>query len=349
MKCHYPYEQYAAPLSSYEKLVRITLHCTQYDHLEPDNPGIYKFSETYQYDTAGVLRYAGRSWDKGAEEYWYNEQGLIIQENQSHGYDDYLSSSTHFSYSYKISDGGLLCKASFERFSYAQDQETFYKADSIEYAYEPFTPKSSDKAIPLEFWYLDRESAKDKYDHDSYYVYTHFDWDPMTVEFDDFATVDIVDHGLKHRNKISFDSALCSAPSPIDHEFVNAQFVFLPTPRQGKVMIPRRILGHPVDKKVILHPENAEHLYISPGFTEVELCDFCDLKSIYLPESLEELTDYDSLGVTLQRAKDVMFVVHKDSYAHRMCQQSGYHYVLAPKDEISFAEYFQWADGKLKW
>lgn len=352
MKCHYPHEQYAAPPSSYEKLVRITLHCTQYDHLEPGSPGIYEFSEVYQYDTAGVLRYASRCWDRGAEEYWYNEQGLIIQENKSHGYCDRLSSSTHLSYSYKVTDDGLLRKVLFERFSYprdSQDQGAFCKDDSKEYAYELYIPKASDKTIPLEFWYLDRESAKQMYDNDSYYLYTHFDWEPMTIEFDDFATVDIVDHSLKHSSDVYFDSPLSSPRFLSVREFINPQFVFLSTPQQSKVMIPRCILGHPVDERITLYPEDVEHLYISPGFTEIEICDFCDLQSIYLPESLEELTDYGDLGFTFKKAKDVMFVVHKNSYAHRMCEQSGYDYVLAPKDEISFAEYFLWADGKLKW
>ena len=352
MKCQYPYEQYAVPPSTHEKLVRITLHCTQYDHLEPDHPGIYEFSEVYQYDTAGVLRYASRSWDRGAEEYWYNEQGLIIRENKSHGYYDHLSRSTHLSYFYKATDNGLLRKVVYERFSYpqdSQDQTAFCKDDYKEYAYERYDPKVSDETIPLEFWYLDRKSAKAIYDHDSYYLYTHFDWDPMTIEFDDFATVDIIDHGLKHYNDIHFDSTSCSASILHDLEFFNEKFVFLTTPRQSKVMIPHCILGHPIDGKIILYPENVEHLYISPGFTGIEICDFCDLKSIYLPESLEKLSDCDDLCFTCKKAKDIMFVVHKNSYAHRMCEQSGYDYVLAPKNEISFSEYFQWTDDKLKW
>ena len=345
MKCHYPYEQYAAPPSSYEKLLRITLRGTQYDHLEPDHPGIYEFSEVYQYDTAGVLRYASRAWKKGAEECWYNEQGLIIRENKSQGYCDHLSHSTHLSYFYRATDNSLLRKVVYERFSYpqdSQDQAAFCMDDCKEYAYELYAPKVSDETIPLEFWYLDRKSAKDIYDHDSYYLYTHFDWDPMTIEFDNFATVDIIDHGLKHRSDIHFNSASSSAPLFFDLELGHPQAMFLPTPQQSKVMIPHCILGHPVNDKITLYPQNIEHLYIPSGFAEIELCDFCDLQSIYLPESLQTLTAWDE-------AKDVKFVVHKDSHAHRICEQLGYDYVLAPKDNLGFSEYFQWADGKLKW
>jgi len=345
VKCHYPFEHYAGPSSSFEKLIRITLRGTQYDHLETDGPGVYRFSEVYHYDTAGMLRYANQSWDKGAEEYWYDEQGLILRENKSHGYCDRLSSSTHTSYSYKKTDNGLLRKSLYERFSYS-DQGAFDRKISKEYPYEPCTLKAGGETIPLAFWYLDRKSAKDQYDHDSYYLYTHFDWDPMTIEFDDFATVEIIDHERKHKNALCFAS--CSASFLPDPVFDCAQFAFLPIPRQRKVMIPRCILGHPIDKRVTLHPESVEHLYISPGFTGIEIYDFCNLQSIYLPKSLEEFAPCENNGFASPEARNVTFFVHQNSYAHRMCEQAGYGYVLVQKNEINFAEYFQWADDKTK-
>lgn len=105
-------------------------------------------------------------------------------------------------------------------------------------------------------------------------------------------------------------------------------------------------MGYPVNEKIRLCPECVDYLYISSGFTEVEICDWGSLQSIYLPESLKALTDCGGLDITRQSIGDVLFVVHKNSDAHRMCEQSGVDYVLAEKDEISFDEYFLWADSR---